>query len=62
MHKTAAPPNPSVLLNSLQLIRLRRAILKLHWIGQEDDADRLMLDLATYGPSEIFPMEPLETD
>jgi len=62
MYKTPALHDPPDPLKSLQFMQLRKAILKLHWLGHEDQADTLMLDLATHGPSEIFPMEPLETD
>ena len=55
-HATFAMSCPSV---SIASMRLKSAILKLRWIGQDDEADRL---LAECGPSEIFPMEPMETD
>jgi len=35
---------------------------RLRWIGQDKEADRLLLNLAACGPSEIVPMEPLDTD
>jgi len=54
-----APHRPLVSLASTQL---KSAILKLRWIGQDEEADRLLLDLAGCGPSEIFPMAPMETD
>jgi hypothetical protein len=43
-------------------MRLKSAFLKLRWIRQDEEADRLLLDLAGCGPSEIFPMGPMETD
>jgi hypothetical protein len=54
-HPLAAP-------NALQLMQLRKAILKLRWTGQEDEAERLLVRLSDCGPSEICPMDPLETD
>jgi hypothetical protein len=62
MHKTSTQHESLVPLDSLQLIQLRKAILKQHWIGEEGEADRLLLDFTTLGPSEIFPIEPMETD
>ena len=54
--------NPVAALNALQLTQLRKAILKLRWTGQEDEADRLLVRLTDCDPSEISPMGPLETD
>lgn len=53
---------PAAALNALQLTQLRKAILKLRWTGQQDEADRLLVRLSDCGPSEISPMGPLETD
>lgn len=41
--------------------RLRKQILKLRWIGLDDEADRLAQDLARQG-SEIILIEERQTD
>ncbi len=41
--------------------RLRKQILKLRWIGLDDEADRLAQDLARRG-SEVILIEERQTD
>ncbi len=43
-------------------VHLKRMILKLRWIGREDDADRLLHDLSELSPFEITPIAALDTD
>ena len=62
MLPTPVSHSPLALLNALQLTQLRKAVLKLRWTGQEEEADKLLRRLSDCGPSEICPMAPLETD
>jgi len=59
MYPTSSSRHSPRSINSMQL---RKAILRLRWIGQEEEIDKLLLDLEASGSSEIWPMEPLETD
>jgi hypothetical protein len=56
MYESSASRYP---LRSMDSMQLRKAILTLRWIGQDDEADRLLLDLAAGRSSEIWPMGPL---
>ncbi len=41
---------------------MRKLILKLRWIGMEDEAQRLSTALALCAPADCVPMDPRDTD
>lgn len=53
------PPTSS---RPIEIVNLKKHILKLRWIGREKDAERLLSDLGALEPSEIVPMDAPETD
>ena len=58
LHTTPISPQTPQLPEAM---RLRKQILKLRWIGQNDDADRLIQELAGLDNDSIL-IDELQTD
>ena len=43
-------------------VELRKRIIKLRWIGREDDAERLCARLSEIAPDEVLAGETVNTD
>ena len=48
--------------HNVEAVLLKKRILKLRWIGMEEEANRLLRDLDELAPFEIVPMGVSETD